>query len=151
MNTLKSRLHFGTFCGFGAGHCGHTHEKLTGCHVLWRQSRMQHTVTSALGWHSPAWMAVPMLMPVLSHSSWCCSHPAPGCHSHPHCQQAENLAFTPSSAQGKGCGCPPCPQTSQPRARTAPLPTVPPSSVLPVLLSGSDSFRHQIPPVRQES
>lgn len=69
----------------------------------------------------------------------------------PHCQQAENLAFTPSSAQGKGCGCPPCPRTSQPRARTAPLPTVPPSSVLPVLLSGSDSFRHQIPPVRQES
>lgn len=52
---------------------------------------------------------------------------------------------------GKGCGCPPCSWPSQRRARTAPLPTVPPSAALPTLLSGSDSFRHQIPPVRQES
>lgn len=26
MDTLKYRLHFGTFCGFGAGHHGHIYE-----------------------------------------------------------------------------------------------------------------------------
>lgn len=142
MNTLKSR-HFGTFCSFGAGHCGHTHEKLAECHLLWRESRMQRAVTSVLAWRSPAWMAVPVLMS--------CAGPqllvlltAPLPASRKPCLHTKQHPW-------KGCGCPPCPWLSQHRARAALLPTVPPSAVQPVLLSGSDSFRHQIPPVRQES